>query len=83
MFGNVMLDFGLGLIPIVGDLINIAYKANTRNCILLEEHLKRKAGSHPLTSQAPNKSAPPPPTRDIDKTKHVSDTTHAKAYQEV
>lgn len=42
MMLNVAMDFGIGLIPIVGDFINIAYKANTRNFILLEKFLNSK-----------------------------------------
>lgn len=38
---NVLVDFLLGLIPFVGDLIEIGYKANLRNFLLLEKHLIR------------------------------------------
>ncbi|KAH3672300.1 hypothetical protein WICMUC_004395 [Wickerhamomyces mucosus] len=43
MYANVSFDFGIGLIPLVGDLINIAYKANSRNCMILETFLKKNA----------------------------------------
>ncbi|OWB57901.1 hypothetical protein B5S28_g3882 [[Candida] boidinii] len=39
MTTNTFIDFGIGLIPFVGDFINIAYKANTRNYQLLENAL--------------------------------------------
>lgn len=42
MYANIMFDFGLGLIPIVGAIINILYKCNLRNFILLEQHLVKK-----------------------------------------
>lgn len=42
MMSNATFDFGIGLIPIVGDIINIAYKCNSRNFILLEQHLTNK-----------------------------------------
>ncbi|ODQ81520.1 hypothetical protein BABINDRAFT_179231 [Babjeviella inositovora NRRL Y-12698] len=42
MIANVAFDFGMGLIPIVGDLVNIAYKCNSRNYVLLEKHLVHK-----------------------------------------
>lgn len=42
MLSNIMFDFGIGLIPIVGDLINIMYKCNSRNFILLEQFLIKK-----------------------------------------
>lgn len=38
---NIALDFGLGLIPIVGSLVAIGYKANLRNYGLLDRHLQR------------------------------------------
>lgn len=38
---NIAVDLALGLIPIVGDLISIGYKANLRNYGLLLDHLQR------------------------------------------
>lgn len=40
-FFNMLVDFLLSLIPIVGDIIEIGYKANLRNFLLLEKHLVR------------------------------------------
>jgi hypothetical protein len=42
MIFNVMFDFVLGLIPFVGDLADMAYKANTRNAIVLEDYLRER-----------------------------------------
>lgn len=39
MMANVSFDFGIGLIPFVGDFINVLYKCNSRNFVLLEKHL--------------------------------------------
>lgn len=39
MGANVALDFGVGSIPVVGDLFDAAFKANKRNVELLEEHV--------------------------------------------
>lgn len=36
---NVALDFGVGSIPILGDLFDAAFKANRKNVELLERHL--------------------------------------------
>ncbi|KAK7207609.1 hypothetical protein BZA70DRAFT_286963 [Myxozyma melibiosi] len=63
MIGNVMLDFAFGLVPIVGDVVNVLYKANSRNSLLLEKHL-RKVGQHNLKhgnapTPAPNQARPP------------------------
>lgn len=38
---NILVDFLLSLIPIVGDIIEVGYKANLRNFLLLEKHLTR------------------------------------------
>ncbi|CUM46162.1 unnamed protein product [Debaryomyces fabryi] len=38
---NIVIDFLLGLIPIVGDIIEVGYKSNLRNFLLLEKHLTR------------------------------------------
>lgn len=42
MIANVTFDFAIGLIPIVGDFINIMYRCNSRNFILLEKYLVEK-----------------------------------------
>lgn len=42
MMANIIFDFLIGLIPIVGDLINILYKCNLRNFVLLEAYLVEK-----------------------------------------
>lgn len=40
MYLNIALAFGVGLIPIVGDMADVVFvKANTRNAIILENHL--------------------------------------------
>ena len=36
MMRNVVVDFGLGFIPIFGDLVDIFYKANRKNVHLME-----------------------------------------------
>lgn len=36
MVRNSLLDFGLGFVPVVGDIVDIFYKANTKNVQLME-----------------------------------------------
>ncbi|EMG46884.1 hypothetical protein SBY92_005212 [Candida maltosa Xu316] len=63
MMANVMFDFGIGLIPLVGDFINVLYKCNSRNFVLLEKHLVKKYGQHQVQNHAPHhadKSVQPP-----------------------
>jgi hypothetical protein len=39
MVKNVMVDFLLGLIPVVGDVTDVIYKANSRNLRIIHEHI--------------------------------------------
>lgn len=39
MLVNVLLDLTVGSIPLIGGLFDAAWKANSRNVALLEEHL--------------------------------------------
>lgn len=41
MVANMFVDLAFGAIPIVGDVFDIAFKANTRNIALVREHLAR------------------------------------------
>jgi hypothetical protein len=36
MFRNSVIDFGLGFIPIVGDIVDLFYKANQKNVRIME-----------------------------------------------
>lgn len=42
MMFNIMLDFALGLVPLLGDLADAVFRANTRNAWLLETYLVKK-----------------------------------------
>ncbi|WP_049917228.1 DUF4112 domain-containing protein [Halogeometricum pallidum] len=39
MLLNILLDFGIGSIPVLGDIFDAIFKSNVRNAELLEEHL--------------------------------------------
>ncbi len=63
MYFNVLLDFGLGLVPFLGDVADAVFRANTRNAWILEEYLIKKSeeeariqadkhGGGPVASQA-------------------------------
>jgi hypothetical protein len=45
MMGNVALDAIVGEIPLLGDLFDVGWKANTKNLRLLESHLERPAAT--------------------------------------
>jgi hypothetical protein len=41
MVGNILLDFTLGAVPLVGDLLDIGFKANRANISLARKHVAR------------------------------------------
>ncbi len=41
MLANILIDLVVGSIPVVGDLFDVAHKANTKNLALLRAALKR------------------------------------------
>jgi hypothetical protein len=55
MMANVLIDVGVGTIPLLGDLFDVAFKANTRNMTLLEPYLRpgQAAGPTPRSAHAP------------------------------
>jgi len=42
MLFNLVLDFAVGLVPLLGDLADAAFKCNGKNVRLLEQHLDKK-----------------------------------------
>lgn len=38
MIGNILLDFGLGLVPVLGDIADIVFKSNLKNLEILNHH---------------------------------------------
>jgi len=38
MLVNIAVEFGLGSVPVLGDLLDMVWKANLRNVALLERH---------------------------------------------
>jgi hypothetical protein len=47
---NVALDTLAGVVPIAGDLFDVAWKANTRNMALLERYIDRPAATKKSSS---------------------------------
>ncbi|KAF9920089.1 hypothetical protein FBU30_010129 [Linnemannia zychae] len=52
MLFNVALDFGMGLIPLVGDVADFLFKANRRNAQLFEEFLYERAAQQAAEAEA-------------------------------
>ena len=45
MIANVAIDTVVGWVPLLGDLFDVAWKSNTRNMALLEQHLSQPAAA--------------------------------------
>jgi hypothetical protein len=39
---NVLMDFAAGAVPVIGDLVDVAYKANLKNLSLLEKAVEKR-----------------------------------------
>ena len=52
MLGNLLLDAGVGAIPLLGDIFDVAYKANAKNLKILEKSLMRLHGDNCPTPPA-------------------------------
>lgn len=50
MISNVLLDVGLGSVPLVGDVFDVFFKANTRNLKLLRDIQRHQARGEPVPS---------------------------------
>ncbi|WP_148863624.1 DUF4112 domain-containing protein [Marinobacter fonticola] len=42
MAGNVLVEFVVGLVPLVGDAFDLYWKANNRNAALLRRHIEKR-----------------------------------------
>ncbi|THY34692.1 hypothetical protein D6D00_00048 [Aureobasidium pullulans] len=63
MLINVAVDFLIGLVPFVGDIADAYFKANTKNCRLLEKHLDSLYKPDALkATKGRNGHHPPPAT---------------------
>lgn len=51
MFWNVFVDLLIGSVPVVGDLFDFAFKANTRNLQLARRALGREIDAAPALAQ--------------------------------
>ncbi|WP_254053437.1 DUF4112 domain-containing protein [Singulisphaera sp. GP187] len=52
MAANVLLDTALGSIPLVGDLFDVAFKANTRNIKLLQQVAEQRRRNETASSRS-------------------------------
>ncbi|CAO3572785.1 unnamed protein product [Mortierella alpina] len=52
MLFNVAVDFGMGLVPVIGDIGDFFFKANARNAKLFEEYLYERARRRATEAEA-------------------------------
>ena len=50
ILGNMLIDFFGGLIPVIGDVFDVIFKANTRNTGLLKNYLEEQLAIEPPSS---------------------------------
>ncbi len=46
MLWNLLIDWFIGLIPLVGDIFDIGFKAHRRNVKIIESHLEKRQTLH-------------------------------------
>ncbi|KAL7917912.1 hypothetical protein ACQKWADRAFT_305566 [Trichoderma austrokoningii] len=67
MLFNIMLDFLVGLVPFLGDLVDAVFRANTRNAALLEEYLRQKGRNELRKSGLPVPAIDPSSAEEYDR----------------
>ncbi|KAL1898329.1 hypothetical protein Cpir12675_001954 [Ceratocystis pirilliformis] len=67
MLANIIVDFCVGLIPFLGDLVDAVFRANTRNAALLEAHLREVGRKNLRKSGLPIPSVDPSDPVEYDR----------------
>jgi hypothetical protein len=67
MLINIILDFMVGLVPFLGDLVDAVFRANTRNAALLEDHLRQKGKKELRKSGLPIPAVDPSSPEEYDR----------------
>lgn len=67
MMFNIIVDFVIGLVPFLGDVVDAIFRANTRNAMILEEHLRQKGKKHLQHTGQPMPAVDPSSPEEFDK----------------
>lgn len=67
MIMNIVLDFGVGLVPFLGDVADAVFRANTRNAAILEEYLRQKGRKNLRESGVPIPAVDPSLPEEFDR----------------
>lgn len=79
MIFNIMVDFVIGLVPFLGDLCDAVFKANTRNALLLEQHLRAKGQKDLKRKGEPLPEIDPSSPEEYDRARSEVDETYAQS----
>jgi hypothetical protein len=75
MYFWVFIDLVVGFVPFVGDVADAALKCNSRNAILLEDHLRKKGNKNLRNSGMPVPSVDPSDPDEFDRIQRSTQTT--------
>jgi len=64
MMFNIVIDFAVGLVPFLGDIADALFRANTKNAVVLENHLREK-GQKALKAAGHNSPVMDPTDPDV------------------
>jgi len=67
MMFNIIIDFVIGIVPFAGDIVDAAFKANTRNAALLEQHLREEGRKNLKKSGLPVPAIDPSDPEQFDR----------------
>lgn len=77
MYINIILDFGIGLVPFLGDVVDALFRANTKNAVVLENYLRKK-GAQNLKSHG--QQIPVDPTDPDEYDRHMAESDPPPRY---
>ncbi|CEJ81379.1 hypothetical protein VHEMI01508 [[Torrubiella] hemipterigena] len=80
MIFNIMVDFVIGLVPFLGDLCDAVFKANTRNALLLEQHLREKGQKGLKRKGEPLPDIDPSSPEEYDRARSEVDEVYARKH---
>ncbi|ENH73079.1 hypothetical protein FOC1_g10008574 [Fusarium oxysporum f. sp. cubense race 1] len=67
MMFNIIIDFVVGIVPFAGDIADAAFRANTRNAALLEQHLREEGRKNLKKSGLPVPAIDPSDPEQFDR----------------
>lgn len=70
MFFNIIVDFGIGLVPFLGDIADAIFRANTKNAVILEEHLRKKGAKNLADAGRPRPAIDPSDPEEFERQEH-------------